>query len=84
MVEYNRKSSAHASWADEGTTYAYYEAGNAITKKKIGESSKSAYWTASSKHFVDSSYYYLLIDTDGKILNDYMKNKKPIAIAFCL
>lgn len=84
LVEYNRKSSAHASWADEGTTYAYYEAGNAITKKKRGESSNSAYWTASSKHFVDSSYYYLLIDTDGKILNDYMKNKKPIAIAFCL
>lgn len=84
LVEYNRKSSAHASWADEGTTYAYYEAGNAITKKKRGESSNSAYWTASSKHFVDSSYYYLLIDTDGKILNDYMKNKKPIAIALCL
>lgn len=84
LVEYNRKSSAHASWADEGTTYAYYEAGNAITKKKRGESSNSAYWTASSKHFVNSSYYYLLIDTDGKILNDYMKNKKPIAIAFCL
>lgn len=84
LVEYNRKSSAHASWADEGTTYAYYEAGNAITKKKRGESSNSAYWTASSQHFVDSSYYYLLIDTDGKILNDHMKNKKPIAIAFCL
>lgn len=84
LVEYNRKSDAHGSWADEGTTYAYYEAGNAITKKKRGESSNSAYWTASSKHFVDSSYYYLLIDTDGKILNDYMKNKKPIAIAFCL
>lgn len=84
LVEYNRKSSAHASWADEGTTYAYYEAGNAITKKKRGESSNSAYWTASSKHYVDSSYYYLLIDTDGKILTDYMKNKKPIAIAFCL
>lgn len=84
LVEYNRKSSAHASWADEGTTYAYYEAGNAITKKKRGESSNSAYWTASSQHFVNSSYYYLLIDTDGKILNDYMKNKKPIAIAFCL
>lgn len=84
LVEYNRKSSAHASWADEGTTYAYYEAGNAIKKKKRGERSNSAYWTASSKHYVDSSYYYLLIDTDGKILNDYMKNKKPIAIAFCL
>lgn len=84
LVEYNRKSDAHGSWADEGTTYAYYEAGNAITKKKRGESSNSAYWTASSKHFVDSSYFYLLIDTDGKILNDYMKNKKPIAIAFCL
>ena len=84
LVEYNRKSDAHGSFADEGTTYAYYEAGNAITKKKRGESSNSAYWTASSKHFVDSSYYYLLIDTDGKILNDYMKNKKPIAIAFCL
>lgn len=84
LVEYNRKSDAHGSWADEGTTYAYYEAGNAITKKKRGESSNSAYWTASSKHFVDSSYFYMLIDTDGKILNDYMKNKKPIAIAFCL
>lgn len=84
LVEYNRKSDAHGSWADEGTTYAYYEAGNAITKKKRGESSNSAYWTASSKHFVDSSYFYLLIDTDGKILNDYMKYKKPIAIAFCL
>lgn len=84
LVEYNRKSDAHASWADEGTTYAYYEAGNAITKKKRGESSNSIYWTASSKHFVDSSYYYLLIDTDGKILNDYMKNKKSIAIAFCI
>lgn len=85
LVEYNRKSSAHASWADEGTTYAYYEAGNAITKKKRGESSNSAYWTASSKHYVDSSYYYLFIDTDGKTsIQDYMKNKKPIAIAFCL
>lgn len=84
LVEYNRKSDAHASWADEGTTYAYYEAGNAITKKKRGESSNSIYWTASSKHFVDSSYFYLLIDTDGKILNDYMKNKRPIAIAFCI
>lgn len=84
LVEYNRKSDAHGSFADEGTTYAYYEAGNAITKKKRGESSNSAYWTASSQHFVNSSYYYLLIDTDGKILNDYMKNKKPIAIAFCL
>lgn len=85
LVEYNRKSSAHASWADEGTTYAYYEAGNAITKKKRGESSNSAYWTASSKHYVDSSYYYLFIDTDGKTsTQDYMKNKKPIAIAFCL
>lgn len=84
LVEYNRKSDAHASWADEGTTYAYYEAGNAITKKKRGESSNSIYWTASSKHFVDSSYYYLLIDTDGKILNDYMKNKRSIAIAFCI
>lgn len=85
LVEYNRKSSAHASWADEGTTYAYYEAGNAITKKKRGESSNSAYWTASSNHYVDSSYYYLFIDTDGKTsTQDYMKNKKPIAIAFCL
>lgn len=85
LVEYNRKSSAHASWADEGTTYAYYEAGNAITKKKRGESSNSAYWTASSKHYVDSSYFYLLIDADGKTsTQDYMKNKKPIAIAFCL
>ena len=84
LVEYNRKSSAHASWADEGITYDYYEAGNAITKKKRGESSNSAYWTVSSKHYVDSSYFYLLVDTDGKILNDYMKNKKPIAIAFCL
>lgn len=85
LVEYNRKSSAHASWADEGTTYAYYEAGNAITKKKRGESSNSAYWTASSQHLVNSSYYYLFIDTDGKTsTQDYMKNKKPIAIAFCL
>lgn len=85
LVEYNRKSSAHASWADEGTTYAYYEAGNAITKKKRGESSNSVYWTASSNHYVDSSYYYLFIDTDGKTsTQDYMKNKKPIAIAFCL
>ena len=84
LVEYNRKSDAKESWADEGTTYAYYEAGNAITKKKRGESSNSIYWTASSQHFVNSSYYYLLIDTDGKILNDYMKNKRSIAIAFCL
>lgn len=85
LVEYNRKSSAHASWADEGTTYAYYEAGNAITKKKRGESSNSAYWTASSKHYVDSSYYYLFIDTDGESSKqDYMNSKKPIAIAFCL
>lgn len=85
LVEYNRKSSAHASWADEGTTYAYYEAGNAITKKKRGESSNSAYWTASSNHYVDSSYFYLLIDADGKTsTQDYMKNKKPIAIVFCL
>lgn len=84
LVEYNRKSDAHASWADEGTTYAYYEAGNAIKKKKSGESSNSMYWTASSKHFVDSSYYYLLVDTDGKIINDYMKNKRSIAIAFCI
>lgn len=85
LVEYNRKSSAHASWADEGTTYAYYEAGNAITKKKRGESSNSAYWTASSKHYTESSYYYLFIDTDGESLKqDYMNSKKPIAIAFCL
>ena len=85
LVEYNRKSSAHASWADEGTTYAYYEAGNAITKQKIGESSNSAYWTASSNHYTSSSYYYLFIDTDGKTsTQDYMNNKKPIAIAFCL
>lgn len=85
LVEYNRKSSAHGSFADEGTTYAYYEAGNAITKKKRGESSNSAYWTASSNHYVDSSYFYMLIDADGKTsTQDYMKNKKPIAIAFCL
>lgn len=85
LVEYNRKSDAHESWADEGTTYAYYEAGNAITKKKRGESSNSAYWTASSKHYVDSSYYYLFIDTDGKTsTSDYMNRNKPIAIAFCL
>lgn len=85
LVEYNRKSSAHASWADEGTTYAYYEAGNAITKKKRGESSNSAYWTASSKHYTASSYYYLFIDTDGESSKqDYMNSKKPIAIAFCI
>ena len=85
LVEYNRKSSAHASWADEGITYDYYEAGNAITKKKRGESSNSAYWTVSSNHYVDSSYFYLFIDADGKTsTQDYMKNKKPIAIAFCL
>lgn len=84
LVEYNRKSSAHASWADEGTTYAYYEAGNAITKKKIGESSNSAYWTASSNHYTSSSYYYLFIATDGTSTQDYMSSKKPIAIAFCL
>lgn len=85
LVEYNRKSSAHASWADEGTTYAYYEAGNAIIKKKRGESSNSAYWTASSKHYTASSYYYLFIDTDGESSKqDYMNSKKPIAIAFCL
>ena len=84
LVEYNRKSSAPASWADEGTTYAYYEAGNAITKKKIGESSNSAYWTASSNHYTSSSYYYLFIATDGTSTQDYMSNKKPIAIAFCL
>ena len=84
LVEYNRKSSVHASWADEGTTYAYYEDGNAITKKKIGESSNSAYWTASSNHYTSSSYYYLFIATDGTSTEDYMSNKKPIAIAFCL
>lgn len=85
LVEYNRKSSAPASWADEGTTYAYYEAGNAITKKKRGESSNSAYWTVSSQHYVDSSYFYLFIDDAGKTsTQDYMNNKKPIAIAFCL
>lgn len=85
LVEYNRKSSAHASLADEGTTYAYYEAGNAITKKKRGESSNSAYWTASSKHYTSSSYYYLFIDTDGgSSSQEYMNSKKPIAIAFCL
>lgn len=85
LVEYNRKSDAPASWADEGTTYAYYEAGNAITKKKRGESSNSAYWTASSKHYTASSYYYLFIDTDGESSKqDYMNSKKPIAIAFCL
>lgn len=85
LVEYNRKSSAHASLADEGTTYAYYEAGNAIIKKKRGESSNSAYWTASSKHYTASSYYYLFIDTDGESSKqDYMNSKKPIAIAFCL
>ena len=85
LVEYNRKSSAHASWADEGTTYAYYEAGNAITKKKRGESSNSAYWTASSKHYTSSSYYYIFINTNGESSNqDYMDSKKPIAIAFCL
>lgn len=85
LIEYNRKSSAHASWADEGTTYAYYEAGNAITKKKRGESSNSAYWTASSKHYTASSYYYLYIDTDGESSKqDYMINKKPVAIAFCV
>lgn len=85
LIEYNRESSAHASWAAEGTTYAYYAAGNAIKKKKRGESSNSAYWTVSSKHYVDSSYFYLFIDADGKTETpDYMKNKKPIAIAFCL
>ncbi len=84
LVEYNRKSSAPASWADEGTTYAYYEAGNAITKKKIGESSNSAYWTVSSNHYTSSSYYYLFIATDGTSTQDYMNSKKPIAIAFCL
>ena len=85
LVEYNRKSSANASWADEGTTYAYYEAGNAITKKKRGESSNSAYWTASSKHYTASSYYYLFIDADGESSKqDYMNSKKPIAIAFCI
>lgn len=85
LVEYNRKSSAHASFADEGTTYAYYEAGNAITKKKRGESSNSAYWTASSNHYTSSSYYYLFINTDGESSSqDYMSSKKPIAIAFCL
>lgn len=85
LVEYNRKSSAPASWADEGTTYAYYEAGNAITKKKRGESSNSAYWTVSSQHYVDSSYFYLFIDAAGKTsTQDYMNSKKPIAIAFCL
>ena len=85
LVEYNRKSSAHASWADEGTTYAYYEAGNAITKKKRGESSNSAYWTASSAHYTESSYYYLFIDAAGKTsTQDYMSRNKPIAIAFCL
>ena len=85
MIEYNRESSAHASWAAEGTTYAYYAAGNAIKKKKRGESSNSAYWTVSSKHYVDSSYFYMFIDADGKTdTQDYMKNKKPIAIAFCL
>ena len=85
LVEYNRKSDAHGSFADEGTTYAYYEAGNAITKKKRGESSNSAYWTVSSKHYTSSSYYYVFIDTDGKSSNqEYMNSKKPIAIAFCL
>lgn len=85
LVEYNRKSDAHGSFADEGTTYAYYEAGNAITKKKRGESSNSAYWTASSKHYTSSSYYYLFINTDGESSNqEYMNSKKPIAIAFCL
>lgn len=85
LVEYNRKSSAHASFADEGTTYAYYEAENAITKKKRGESSNSAYWTASSNHYTSSSYYYLFINTDGESSSqDYMSSKKPIAIAFCL
>lgn len=85
MIEYNRESSANASWVAEGTTYAYYAAGNAITKKKSGESSNSAYWTASSKHYTSSSYYYLFINTDGESSNqDYMNSKKPIAIAFCL
>lgn len=85
LVEYNRKSSAHASWADEGTTYAYYEAGNAITKKKSGESSNSAYWTATAKHYQESSYYFMYINTSGESSSqDYMRNLKPIAIAFCI
>lgn len=85
MIEYNRESSAHASWAAEGTTYAYYAAGNAITKKKSGESSNSAYWTATAKHKQESSYYFMYINTSGESsTEDYMSNKKPIAIAFCL
>lgn len=85
MIEYNRESSAHASWAAEGTTYAYYAAGNAITKKKSGESSNSAYWTATAKHYQESSYYFMYINTSGESSSqDYMRNLKPIAIAFCL
>ena len=85
MIEYNRESSAHASWAAEGTTYAYYAAGNAITKKKSGESSNSAYWTATAKHYTESSYYFMYINASGESSSqDYMRNLKPIAIAFCL
>lgn len=85
MIEYNRKSSVHASWAAEGTTYAYYAAGNAITKKKSGESSNSAYWTATAMHYQEDSYYFMYINTSGESSKqDYMRNLRPIAIAFCL
>lgn len=86
LIEYNLGSSVSDGYKAEGTTYAYYEAGNARTKKKRGESTNSRYWTASSKHYVESNFYYLLIDTDGSLssVQAYMNSFNPIAIAFCL
>jgi hypothetical protein len=86
LIEYNLGSSVSDGYKAEGTTYAYYEAGNARTKKKRGESTNSRYWTASSKHYVESNFYYLLIDTDGSLssVQAYMNSFNPIAIAFCI
>lgn len=85
LIEYNRGEIVNASWRQEGSTYAYYAAGNAITKKKNGASANSDYWSASANHYQSGSYYFMYINASGDASKqDYMSNLKPIAIAFCL
>lgn len=87
IMEYNRESSVSQGWKDEGTPYAYYAAGNVLTKVKNGTSTNTKYWTSTAAHLQSSNYMFQNVTTDGStglFEYNYMNQPENVAIAFCL
>lgn len=81
LSSYEILNIGNTSAARDGSQYAYYAAGNAKYKYKVGTSTKAAYWTRS--YYSNSSYFYD-ISISGTLDYHSLITERYVAPAFCV